>query len=131
MKLNQSLGAAERQLLQHIAESGPSSVRSVFETFGATHNWGRTTVLKTMERLRSKGFLVREEVDGLWHYRSVTDREELDAGLIGHFVKESLGGSLSPFVQFLKGQEQINAEDKEELMRLVRQWEEDSRGGTK
>lgn len=98
-------------------------MREVFDTFGSQNKWGRTTVLKTMERLRSKGLLERQEVDGVWRYRSLQTREELDNNLVGQFVADSLRGSIHPFVLFLQGQGEISETDKEALTLLVKQWE--------
>lgn len=124
MKTNpRSIGPAELPLLQFISERGPCTVREVFDTFGSQNKWGRTTVLKTMERLRSKGLLERQEVDGVWRYRSLQTREELDNNLVGQFVADSLRGSIHPFVLFLQGQGEISETDKEALTLLVKQWE--------
>ena len=43
------------------------SVAQAAQYFGATQGLARTTILSVMERLREKGYLVREKRDGVVH----------------------------------------------------------------
>jgi len=113
-----SLGAQETQILREIAENGPGSVRELTTRFGEPRKLARSTVLTMMERLRAKGFLVRRREDGVFRYTVRTGSDVL-SGIVGRFVDNALGGSLSPFVAYLSGRERITDEDLRELERAV------------
>ncbi len=118
-----TIGNAELDLLKHLADSGPASVRMVSDNYGQSRGIGRTTVLKTLDRLREKGYVDREEVAGSWHYRSIHSREELETGVISRFVEDALGGTIQPFVAYLHGQESLSAQDISDLKALVEKLE--------
>lgn len=118
------LGDSERELLVYIARNPDCTVRSVSDHFAAERGWGRTTVLKTMDRLMEKGHLTRKEVEGVFRYRSAFTETELQDRLIEQFLAGSLGGSISPLVAFLDGQSRVSPEELAELKALVKRLEE-------
>ena len=59
------LGDQELDLLRYVTEHSPITVREAAESYGRDRGLARTTVLTMMERLRSKGYLTRTEVDGV------------------------------------------------------------------
>lgn len=115
-------GAQELQLLRHIARSGPASVGQVAETFGASQELARSTVLTMMERLRRKGYLTRRRSKGVYVYASSARDEELLRDAVGRFVARALEGSVSPFASYLAERSQVTdvelAELEEALERL-------------
>lgn len=123
MKLKKKIGAAEFEILTYVATCGDVTVREVAEHFAKTKGLVRTTVLKTMDRLREKGFLTREEKDGIFRYSSTQSRAELESMLIDRFVQDTLGGSLSPFVAYLSGQSEVSDEELRGLKDLVAELE--------
>jgi predicted transcriptional regulator len=72
-----------------------------------------------MERLRKKGFLRRERVDGIYKYSGSVPKSELMRGMVGDFVKRVLGNSITPFVAYLLEQDELKAGEVEELKNLV------------
>jgi predicted transcriptional regulator len=113
------LGPAELETLRFVLEQQPTPVRTVADHFAATRGYGRTTVLKTMERLRAKGYLKREEADGVNVYSSTRTLEELDSYVIEDFVQMSLGGSVSPLLAFLTRQRDLTPEELKAMKSLV------------
>ncbi|MBL8087439.1 MAG: BlaI/MecI/CopY family transcriptional regulator [Chthonomonas sp.] len=117
--MNQKIGTFELELLLYLADSGPLPTRILFQEFGLPRQVGRTSVLKTLDRLMAKGFAEREEVGNLWHYRSKRSRAELEQERVQEFVQSAFGGDTRPLVQFLSGGAAINQRDLAELKSLV------------
>src|SRR5690606_38783270 len=87
--------------------------------FAAARGWARTTVLTMMERLRTKGLLEREPVDGVFRYQPATAPEIVERGVVGSFIQRTLAGSFSPLVAYLAQEAEISASDLAELEELV------------
>ena len=115
------LGARELELLEHVAQHAPLSVGEAAEQFGEPLGLGRTTVLVMMERLRKKGFLVRQKAPGerAYQYRPRRAQSDVLRGMVGEFVDRMLGGSLSPFVAYIADARGLSDAEMEELQRLL------------
>jgi predicted transcriptional regulator len=113
-----TLGEQETQILREIVENGSGSVGELQARFGEPKGLARSTVLTMMERLRAKGFLVRKRQDGVFRYAPREGGDVL-SGVVGRFVENALGGSLSPFVAYLSGRERITEEELRDLERVV------------
>jgi len=113
------LGNQELLLLNYLAEHGPLSVGEAAESFGKAHGLARTTVLTMMERLRKKGRLTREKVEGIYRYRPALPRDELQRGLVDEFFRKALGGSLAPVVSYLAQDARLTEEEIGQLREAV------------
>ena len=82
-----------------------------------------TTLLTVMERLRAKGYLKRRKVDGRHHYWPTIAKAELLRGLVGDFVDDVLGGSVSPFVAYLARSKRLSDDEARRLAELVKRIE--------
>lgn len=118
-----TVGGAELRVLKHVEAHAPCTVREVADTLGVEMKVVRTTILQTMERLRSKGFLQRERGVGGWRYRPAAPVEGVRVGAVRRFVRDALGGSVSPFVQYLS-EADLSEDDLRELRLLVERMEE-------
>lgn len=114
-----TIGDQELALLRHVAEAGPVSVGEVLEAFGAPRGLARSTVLTMMERLRQKGYLDREQVEGVYRYQAGSSPGELLQGAVRTFVEKTLDGSVSPFVTYLTERSEVSDEELAELEQLV------------
>ena len=114
-----TVGDQELALLRHVAESGPSTVGEVAESFGEPRGLARSTVLTMMERLRQKGHLEREQVDGVYRYVSPVSEDDLLRGAVRTFVQKTLAGSVSPFVAYLTETAEVSDGELAELEELV------------
>lgn len=113
-----TLGEQETQILREIVENGPGSVGELHVRFGEPRALARSTVLTMMERLRAKGFLVRRRQEGVYRY-APRQGGDVMTGVVGRFVENALGGSLSPFVAYISGRERITEDELRELERVV------------
>jgi predicted transcriptional regulator len=116
---------AEWEVLQHVMEAAPVSVRAVTAHFTETHGYARTTVLTMMERLRAKGFLTRRKIGGVHHYAPSAPKPDLLQGLVRDFVQKALGGSVSPFVAYPGKEARLTPEELEALKQFIREQEAD------
>ena len=116
-----SLGAQELELIRFVSNSQtPLSAKEIVKLFGESHGLARTTILTMLERLRKKGYLVRTEIEGIYHYQSQVSNGDFLRGIVRNFVETTLEGSLSPFVAYLTQEAQnINETDLDELKQLI------------
>ena len=125
----ETIGREELQVLRYVADYQPVSVRDVADHVAATSGKARTTVLTVMERLREKGYLVRRRKGGIYRYSPKRSQAELLRSLVADFVREALGGSISPFVAYLAEGASLDDEQLRELARLVADLEAQRAGG--
>lgn len=115
-----SLGELEIQVLRLVWQQQPCTEREISDLIQAERAVGRTTVLKTMQRLESKGLLVRDAGGGPVRFRAAVEQERLLPTLIGRFVESVLGGSAEPLVTYLAGSKKLSAKDLEALRNIVK-----------
>ena len=113
------LGRAESDILRFIADRHPVTVREVGEFLAETKGQTRTTALNVMERLREKGYLVREPVDGVYRYSPSQPKAGLLRGIVKDFVDQMLGGSLEPFTAYLAEEATVSDAELERLKQVV------------
>ena len=82
-----ALGERESAILAWIAAHAPASVSEVAGEFERSHGLARTTLLTVMERLRTKGFLVREKLDGVFRYAPSEPHSDQMRELVSRFVE--------------------------------------------
>lgn len=114
-----TVGDQELALLREIAEAGPSTVGEVAERFGEPRGLARSTVLTMMERLRQKGHLEREQVEGVYRYVSPVSEGDLMRGAVRTFVEKTLAGSVSPFVAYLTESGEVSDDELARLEDMV------------
>lgn len=119
----ETIGREEMQVLRYVAEHQPVTVRDVADHVAATSGKARTTVLTVMERLREKGYLTRRKKDGVYRYSPRHSQANVLRDLVADFVREALGGSVSPFVAYLAEDAELSDEQVRALARLVAELE--------
>ncbi|HEY2838574.1 MAG TPA: BlaI/MecI/CopY family transcriptional regulator [Pirellulales bacterium] len=117
------LGHLELDVLQYVGDHHPITVREVATYFAETSGQARTTLLTVMERLRAKGYLTRRKVNGVHRYTPTVSKPELLRRLVGDFVDDVLGGSVSPFFAYLSKSSLLSADEAKKLERLLKQIE--------
>jgi predicted transcriptional regulator len=116
-----SIGDQELALLHYLDENKSASVGEVAAGFGDPRGLARSTVLTMMERLRSKGFLRRRQVQGMFRYSAATGPAEAMRTAVGSFVEKTLSGSVSPFVAWMSERGDVSDDELAELKALVSQ----------
>ncbi len=127
--MRRTIGDQELALLQHIASQGDASVGEVASAFGEARGLARSTVLTMMERLRGKGYLQRRQVDGVYRYSGTRGPEDVVSSAVGQFVKNTLQGSVSPFVAWMSERGRVSDDELAELEKLVASLQKSRRKG--
>jgi len=124
MKKKPGVGRAEVEVLRFIADRPGVAVSTVAEHLFATKGQTRTTALNTMERLRTKGFLRREKIDGVFQYFPAGGKVRLFESLVDDFVETVLGGSVTPLVAYLTNKVEADETQIAELRKLLEKLED-------
>ncbi len=115
-----SLGELEARVLRQVWQHQPCTERKISDVIQQEHSVGRTTVLKTMQRLEAKGLLVRVKGKGPNRFRAAVDEDSLLPALVKRFVDRVLGGSPDPLVAYLADSQKLTAKDLETLRKIAR-----------
>lgn len=115
-----SLGELEIQVLRLVWQRQPCTERQITEAIRQERALGRTTVLKTLQRLEAKRLIARVARTAPVQFRAVVSEQKLLPSLIGRFVEGVLGGSAEPLVAYLAGSEKLSAKDLEALRNICR-----------
>jgi Predicted transcriptional regulator len=124
-----TIGDQELALLQYIGENEPASVGEVAAGFGEPRGLARSTILTMMERLRSKAYLQREQVDGVYRYQTTAEQQDVVQGAVATFVEKTLQGSVSPFVAWMAEKAEVSDDELAELEALVSRLQSQRREG--
>jgi predicted transcriptional regulator len=122
------LGDQELELLTEIRERAPVTVGEMAKSFGEPRGLARTTILTMMERLRKKGYLLRDESDTVFRYSPNQANQEALKGLVGEFVNRALGGSLAPFVSYVVDSGHLSPDEVESLRKLIDTFSQENEG---
>lgn len=121
MPRQSTIGDRELALLQYLSDQPQASVGEVAADFGKRHDLARSTVLTMMERLRTKAYLRRRKIKGVYRYDIATGPGEAMRGAVAGFVEKTLSGSVSPFVAWMAERGSVSDEELAELEALVAQ----------
>ena len=115
---------AEWEILQFVTERHPITAREVADHFAETRGWARTTVLTMLDRLRTKGYVLRDESGPVHLFAPSAPKPDLMTSVVRDFVQKALGGSVSPFMAYLGKEAKLSPEELAELKRIVRELDE-------
>jgi BlaI family transcriptional regulator, penicillinase repressor len=119
-----SLGEFEIQVLRLVWQHQPCTERQISDLVMKERAVTRTTVLKTMQRMESKGVLVRVPGDPPVRFRAAIAEKRLVRVLIGRFVEGILGGSPGPLVAYLADSSKLSEKDLKALRDIAQKIEE-------
>lgn len=115
-----SLGELEVRVLREVWRQQPCTERQIWEQLRDQRPLGRTTVLKTIQRLEAKGLLVRVPGEGPVRFRAATEESRLLPAIVRRFVDRALAGSLEPLVAHLADSGKLSAKDLAALRAIAR-----------
>jgi predicted transcriptional regulator len=114
-----TLGDQELALLRFVSEHGPLTAGEAANQYGEPNGLARSTIETVLTRLFKKGYLNRIQGGGVFRYVATMEPQEVMGGLVEQFVEKTLGGSLSPFVNYFVRQNQLSDAEVAELQQLV------------
>lgn len=115
-----TLGQLEVGVLQQIWQRQPCTERAIWDQLRAARKIGRTTVLKTIQRLEAKGLLARVPGPGPVQFRATVEPDRLLPSLVSRFVEATFGGAYGPLVACLADQQKLSAKDLAALRAIAR-----------
>jgi predicted transcriptional regulator len=121
------IGNKELEILSYIAENPGKSLREITDHVMEATGVGRTTVIKTVERLITKGFVARRGYWGSYEHYACRELSDIKESLTQQFVRETLNGSIAPFVAYLRGGASVTPEEVAQLKSLVEELEREGR----
>ncbi|MBI2823646.1 MAG: BlaI/MecI/CopY family transcriptional regulator [Planctomycetia bacterium] len=121
-----TLGELEVRVLALVWQEQPTTERRIWDLVQKEREVGRTTVLKTMQRLETKGLLVRVRGAGPVQFRAAVPPQRVLPSLVERFVERTLGGSSAPLVAYLADQGQLSAKDLAALRAIARKLDDEA-----
>lgn len=115
-----TLGELEIRVLQLVWQHEPCTERQISDLVQKERPIGRTTVLKTMQRMVAKGVLARLEDETPIRFRAAISQESALPTLIGRFIEHVLGGSAEPLVAYFGNSRKLSAKDLDALKAIAR-----------
>jgi predicted transcriptional regulator len=110
---------AELQVLSVLWEHGPATAREVLERMPDGKQRTYTTVLTIMQLMEKKGLLKRR-IQGRAHvYRPGPNRSRIIRPMIRDLITKAFGGNPAQLVQQLLADERIDAEQLDEIRKLL------------
>jgi BlaI family transcriptional regulator, penicillinase repressor len=118
----------ELEILRVLWQRGPSTVREVQETIGATRPTGYTTVLKMLQIMTEKGLVRRDERQRAHVYEARLAQEQTQQQLIGDLLERVFDGSATSLVmQALATKKQTSADELSEIRQILDEYERGDR----
>jgi predicted transcriptional regulator len=114
-----SLGELEVRVMQLVWREQPCTERTIWELIRESREVGRTTVLKTIQRLESKKLLVRIKDTSPVQFRAAASEKRVLPELVARFVNGVLGGSADALVAYLADSKELSAKDVEALQKIA------------
>jgi len=120
---------AEWAVLQLLWDKGPATVRGLTEVLyprGGPSEYA--TVHKLLERLETKGYVLRGRNGGVYVFRAGIDRDAVLGQQLETLVDKMCGGSLQPLLTNLVRAKHLKPAELRELLELVDRLDTRTRG---
>jgi BlaI family penicillinase repressor len=114
----------ELAILEVLWDAGPSTVRQVVDRlYPGGGPSAPPTVQKLMERLESKGFVIRDRSGELQRFAATVDRRAIISARLRSVAEELCDGSLTSLLTHLVQTEGLSESDRQALRALVNTWD--------
>ena len=119
-KRSTTLTGQELEIMKVVWERGAATVREVYEALLERRKVAYTTVMTMMKILEQKGYLKKSQVDRAYLYRPAQPKRQVIGAMVRDFVNRVFNGSAEPLLVHLVEDNQLTAEELEEIARLRR-----------
>jgi len=114
-----AMSPAETEILRLVWQRGAATVQQVQQALPAHRRVAYKTVQTLLRRLEEKGYLTHK-LEGKAHvFRPAVQREAVVKRTVLDFLDRLFGGDPRPLMHFLAEDGRIDAEDIEDLKKLV------------
>jgi predicted transcriptional regulator len=115
--------AAELEILAILWEKEAATVKEVHEIINAQKPTGYTTVLKTMQIMREKGLVERDDANKAHVFRAVEAQSETQKNLVTDLIEKVFRGSALKLVQHVLEAKPASAKEIEEIRKMIKKAE--------
>ena len=117
--------ASELEILHVLWNRGPSTVRDVLDQLNEKKSLGYTGVLKLLQIMAAKGFVVRDETNRAHVYDARRPAGQTKRQLATDMLQRVFEGSASQLMMHALAGQRTSAEEIEELRRILDAYKED------
>jgi BlaI family transcriptional regulator, penicillinase repressor len=113
---------AELEILAVLWETGPATVREVFDRLAQRRAAHYSTVLKFLQIMAEKGLVLRNETQRAHIYEAARPREWTQNQLIGHLLERAFAGSAKALVLGALSARKASKKELAEIRALLRRY---------
>jgi predicted transcriptional regulator len=114
---------AEIEILAILWEKDAATVKEVHEVINARKPTGYTTVLKTMQIMREKGLLDRDDTNKAHIFRVAQAQTEMQKSLVSDLLEKVFRGSALKLVQHVLEAKPASAEELKKIRKMIKKAE--------
>ena len=119
--------ATELEILKHLWTAGDQSAREIHTAVGPLLGWKPSTTRTLINRMETKGWLIRKDVHGLAVYAAALDRVETLGGLVRNLARKMLDMDGPLPASFFAGSPHLGDDELDALDAIINAAEEDDR----
>jgi BlaI family penicillinase repressor len=113
------LTQAEWSVIKAVWENEPCTAPTIQEKLFRATQWTYSTVRTVMDRMVVKGVLAAKKEGKMTIYKSIVTRAQAQQGELLYALKNAFNGALTPMVQCLLENNDINAGELAQLEALI------------
>jgi predicted transcriptional regulator len=113
------LTEAEWSVIKAVWEAEPCTAPAIQERLAKPMGWTYSTVRTLMDRMVAKGVLAAKKEGKLTIYKSAVTREQAQRGELFYALKHAFNGALTPMVQCLLDNHDLDAEELAKIESLI------------
>lgn len=114
------LTESEWSIIKAVWETEPCTAPTIQDKLFKPTGWHYSTVRTLMDRMVAKGVLKAKKAGKLTIYRSVVTRAEAQRGELFYALKHAFNGALTPMVQCLLENNDLDATELAKLEALIK-----------
>ncbi len=115
--------AAELEILAVLWEKDAATVKEVHEVINQRKPTGYTTVLKTMQIMREKNLVERNDANKAHVFKAVEAQSETQKSLVTDLIEKVFRGSALKLVQHVLEAKPSSADELKKIRKLIREAE--------
>ena len=116
---NVELTEAEWSVIKAVWDAEPCTAPAIQERLARPTGWTYSTVRTIMDRMVVKGVLRAKKAGKLTIYHSAVTREQAQRGELLYALKHAFNGALTPMVQCLLDNHDLNAEELARIEAII------------
>ncbi|WP_339730473.1 BlaI/MecI/CopY family transcriptional regulator [uncultured Gimesia sp.] len=106
-------------IMNVVWEHEPCAAGTVQEALAETHAWAYSTVKTTMDRMVTKGLLTRKSIRNLNLFSAAITPDNAKRGELKRLLSRAFDGALTPMLQFIVDEEELSAEEIQQLRKMI------------